>query len=460
MTGPSIHELHFDDAPDVDTVPGPKSERLLARQREIDSSAVSYPENIPIALDEARGATVRDVDGNTFLDFFAGIGVLNVGHTNPYVMEGMYEQAERFVHTVDFPTEARLDLIERLEELAPGGLAGNSRVVFGGPTGSDAIESSIKLAKYNTDGSGLVAFRNAYHGATSGAMSLTANKGFKEHYTPLLPDVVHAPYPYPFQQDRDPEEAVDHALQEVREILLDPYGGLADPAGIFVEPIQGEGGVVVPPEGFMKGLREIADEAEIPLVVDEIQAGFGRTGEWWGSEHFDVTPDIITSAKALGGNGLPLSCTIYHEDLDTWGSGDHAGTYRGNVPAMRAGLRAIEYIEAHDLLDHATEMGELIQSRLREIAAENPLLGEVRGRGLIIGAEFVDADGSVEDAGDIVADIQQYCYEHGLLVWKAGQYSNVLRLLPPLVITEEQTQTALEIIADAIEEVTATATAA
>ncbi|AHG02929.1 aminotransferase class III [Halobacterium sp. DL1] len=459
MTGPPIHELHFDDAPNVDTVPGPKSERLLQRQREVDSSAVAYPNNIPIALDEARGATVRDVDGNTFLDFFAGIGVLNVGHTNPYVMEGMYEQAEKFVHTVDFPTEARLDLIEALEERAPGDLAGNSRVVFGGPTGSDAIEASIKLAKYNTGGNGLLAFRNAYHGATSGAMSLTANKGFKEHYTPLLPDVVHAPFPYPFQQNKDPEEAVEDALEQVRATLLEPYGGLANPAGIFVEPIQGEGGVVVPPQGFLQGLRDIADEAEVPLVFDEIQVGFGRTGEWWASEHYDVTPDVVTSAKALGGNGLPLSCTIYHEDLDTWGPGDHAGTYRGNVPAMRAGLRAIEYIEGNDLLAHATEMGELIRSRLREVAEDNPQVADVRGEGLFVGAEFVDEQGNVTEAGDIVADVQQYCYEHGLLVWKAGQYGNVLRLLPPLVVTEDQVETGLDIIADAIAEVTsATAT--
>jgi len=455
MTGPGIHELHYEDAPNVGRVPGPRSTELLERQREIDSNAVAYPNNIPIALESAKGSTVRDVDGNTFLDFFAGIGVLNVGHSNPYVMEGMYEQADKFVHTVDFPTEARLDLIEKLEAIAPGDLAGNSKVVFGGPTGSDAIEASIKLAKYNTGGSGLVSFRNAYHGTTSGAMSLTANKKLKGHYTPLLPDVVHAPYPYPFQEGRDPDAAVENALEEVRSILLDPYGGLANPAGIFVEPIQGEGGVVVPPTGFLQGLREIADEAEIPLIVDEIQAGIGRTGEWWASDHYDVTPDIVTTAKALGGNGLPLSATIYHEDLDTWGPGDHAGTYRGNVPAMRAGLRAIEYIEAHDLLDHGTRLGERIRGRLREVADENPYLAEVRGKGLFIGAEFVDGDGRVENAGDIVADIQQRCYENGALVWKAGQYNNVLRLLPALVMTEDQADIGLDIIADAIDAATA-----
>lgn len=455
MTGPPIHELHFDDAPNVDTVPGPKSERLLQRQREVDSSAVAYPNNIPIALDEARGATVRDVDGNTFLDFFAGIGVLNVGHTNPYVMEGMYEQAEKFVHTVDFPTEARLDLIEALEERAPGDLAGNSRVVFGGPTGSDAIEASIKLAKYNTGGNGLLAFRNAYHGATSGAMSLTANKGFKEHYTPLLPDVVHAPFPYPFQQNKDPEEAVEDALEQVRATLLEPYGGLANPAGIFVEPIQGEGGVVVPPQGFLQGLRDIADEAEVPLVFDEIQVGFGRTGEWWASEHYDVTPDVVTSAKALGGNGLPLSCTIYHEDLDTWGPGDHAGTYRGHVVGMRAGTRAIEYIQEHDLLAHARDLGEYVQGRLRDVADGNDRLAVVRGRGLFVGAEFVDAEGNPD--GDLVDAVQQYCFERGVLVWTAGRYGSVLRFLPPLVLTHDLAETALDVVVEAIEATTAEA---
>jgi diaminobutyrate-2-oxoglutarate transaminase len=448
MTGPPIHELHFDDAPSVDTVPGPQSRRLLQRQRDIDSSAVAYPENIPIALDEARGATVRDVDGNTFLDFFAGIGVLNVGHTNPYVMEGMYEQAEKFVHTVDFPTEARLDLIEALEERAPGDLAGNSRVVFGGPTGSDAVEASIKLAKYNTGGNGLLAFRNSYHGATSGAMSITSNKKFKKPYAPLLADVVHAPFPYPFQEGRDPAASVEHALDEVQAIIEEPYGGLADPAGIFVEPIQGEGGVITPPEGFLQGLRDIADDNDLPLVFDEIQVGMGRTGEWWGSQHFDVTPDVMTMAKALGGNGQPLSATLYKEELDSWGPGDHAGTYRGHVPAMVGGLRAIEYIESHDLLDHATAVGEQIRSRLRDAAEDDPGLGEVRGKGLFVGAEFVDADGDPDK--DRVEAIQQYCYEHGVLVWTAGQYSNVLRLLPPLVLTERQAEVGTEVIADAI----------
>ncbi|MFC6954990.1 aspartate aminotransferase family protein [Halorubellus litoreus] len=450
--GPPIHELHFDDAPSVESVPGPNSQRLIEKQQRIDSSAVAYPEDIPIALEDGKGATVRDADGNTFIDMFAGIGVMNVGHSNPYVLEAVHEQTDKYVHTVDFPTEARLELIEKLDEIAPGSLQGNNKVVFGGPTGSDAIEAAIKLAKYNTGGTGLVAFRGAYHGATSGAMSITGNKDFKGDYTPLLPDVTHAPYPNPVEMEKSPPEAVEHSLEEVKAIFDDPYGGFANPAGIFVEPIQGEGGVVAPPKGFLQGLRDIADDNDVPLVFDEIQSGLGRSGQWWASECYDVTPDVMTTAKALGGTGFPLSATIYDEELDTWGSGDHAGTYRGHVVGMRAGTRAIEYIQEHDLLAHARDLGGYIRDRLEEAAEANPRIVEVRGKGLFIGAEFVDEDGSPDD--EAADELQDYCFEHGVLVWKAGRHGNVLRLLPPLVLTHELAETALDVIVEGIDEVT------
>ncbi|SEH15924.1 diaminobutyrate-2-oxoglutarate transaminase [Natronorubrum sediminis] len=447
--GPPIDEIHFDDAPNVDNVPGPNTQALLEKQADIDSSAVAYPNDIPIAFEEGKGATVRDADGNTYIDLFAGIGVLNVGHSNPYVLEAVHEQADKFVHTVDFPTDARLELIEKLDEIAPEGLQGNNRVVFGGPTGSDAIEASIKLSKYNSEGDGLIAFRGSYHGATTGAMSVTSNTKLKKHYAPLLSDVVHAPYPYPFRDGKSPEASVDHALEEVQAILEDPYGGLANPAGIIVEPIQGEGGIVTPPAGFLQGLRDLADDNDVTLVFDEIQTGLGRTGEWWASDWEGVTPDAMTSAKALGGVGFPLSATMYKEELDTWGSGDHAGTYRGHVVGMRAGTRAIEYIQDHDLLAHARDLGEYIQDRLLEAADETDHLADVRGKGLFIGAEFVDSDGNPGD--DIVDAIQQYCFEHGVLIWTAGRHGNILRIIPPLVLTRDLAETALDIVLEAID---------
>ncbi|XVH33620.1 aspartate aminotransferase family protein (plasmid) [Haloferacaceae archaeon DSL9] len=446
---PPIHDIHFADEPSVETpIPGPKSRRLLRRQEEIDSGAVAYPKRVPIALKEARGSTITDEDGNVFLDFFAGIGVLNVGHSNPYVVDAVNRQTERLVHTIDFPTEARIEFIEKLNEIAPGGLKDHNRVVFGGPSGSDAIEASIKLAKYNTGGHGLIAFKGSYHGGTSGAMSLTSGKKYKQNYTPLLPDVVHVPYPYPLRSD-DPEAAAERVVEEVRETVEDPYGGLANPAGIWVEPIQGEGGVIVPPKGFLKGLKAIADENDLPLIVDEIQAGFGRTGKWFASEWYDVTPDAIPMAKGIGGAGIPLGALMYHEELDTWGPGGHIGTFRGNIPAMRGGVAAIEYVQEHDLLAHAIDLGDYIQKRLSEAADRSPYLADVRGKGLFIGAEFLDEDGN-PDAG-AVEEIQEYCYNRGVLVWSAGRRGNVLRLLPALVMTHEQAEVGLDIITDAID---------
>lgn len=446
----TFDELHFAQQPEIETaIPGPKSKQLLERQRRIDSSAVAYPKVVPIAIEEAKGATVRDVDGNTFLDFFAGIGVLNVGHSNPYVMEAVQEQTEKVAHTIDFPTEARLDLIEALNDIAPGALSDNNRVVFGGPTGSDAIEATIKLATYNTGGDGLIAFRGAYHGGSAGALSLTAGNKYKEDYTPLLPNVRHVPYPYAQAQGIDPEDAADRALANVRELLEDPYSGLANPAGIWVEPIQGEGGIVAPPEGFLPGLKEIAEANDIPLIVDEIQTGFGRTGEWFASDWDDVTPDAMPMAKAIGGIGLPLSATMYHEDLDTWDAGGHVGTYRGNAPAMVGGLRAIEFIRQNDLLSHARDLGEYIRDRLRESAEVNEYLVDVRGRGLFVGAEFADSE---ERTGkELVKAVQEECYERGVLIWSAGRRGNVLRLIPPLVLTRKQATVGMDIICKAIE---------
>lgn len=285
-------------------------------------------------------------------------------------------------------------------------------------------------------------------------MSLSGAKKFKREYTPLLSDVQYARYPYAYKHDVSEKEAMEQSLSDVRSILEDPYGGLANPAGIWVEPIQGEGGVVTPPDGFLLRLKELAASNDVPLIVDEIQTGFGRTGQWFASDWDGVTPDIMPMAKAISGIGLPLSATMYREDLDTWSAGGHVGTYRGSLPAMRGGIRAIEYIEHHDLLEHGQEVGSYIRKRLREVAEENRHLADVRGRGMFIGAEFVDAN--ARPWKEAVREIQTRCYEAGVLVWTAGRHGNVFRLIPPLVLTREQAEVGTEIIVDAITETTGT----
>lgn len=448
--GPPIEQLHFEDAPNVDAVPGPKSRRLVRRQANLAGNTVKYPRNIPIAFEEGRGATLRDVDGNVYLDFFAGVGVVNAGHSNPYIVDAANAQSESLIQTLDFPSEPQLNLIERLTDIAPPGLRNHAKVVFGGPTGSNAVEATIKLAKYNTGGKGLIAFRGGYHGTTSGALSLTSSNGTKGdgRYTPLLPEVRHVPYPDPRHSDDSPETLVQRTLENVQELLEDPYSGLPEPAGIWIEPIQGEGGVVIPPNGFLPRLQEIANRNNVPLIMDEVQTGFGRTGTWFGSEQFDVTPDAMPMAKAISGSGFPLSATMYQTELDEWKPGAHTGTYRGFLPAMVAGVRAIEYIESHNLLSHARDLGVHIRERLRDEVGNRPEVFDIRGLGLFIGIELATEDGT--QSAQLVREVQEYCYEHGVIVWTAGRHDSVIRLLPPLVMTKAQADKGMDVLVEAI----------
>lgn len=438
-----ISEIHFAEEPDVDAPPGQRSRSLRRRQQSIESGIVKYPLDIPLAFEEARGSTIRDVDGNTYLDFFATISVLNVGHANPYVLEGAQDQLGKLAHSLDFPAEPRLNLIEKVNETLPDGLRDNNRVMFAGPTGTNTIEGTIKLAMKNTGNDSLIAFRGAYHGATFGAMSLSSSRSSNRTFGPFLPKTNFVPYP----TQGDDSVTVDEAIEEARSLLEDDWRGVSDPAGIWIEPIQAPSGVSIPADGFIPRLRELADEHEIPLISDEIQAGFGRTGNWWACEWEGVTPDIITTAKSIGGVGLPLAATVYHDDY-SMEPGDHGGTFRGNLPAMRAGVRAIEYIQHHDLLSHATELGELMRDRFREVQNTTSNVEDVRGRGLLIGVELVDGDGHPSKA--MADSVLEYCYKNGVLISTAGQNKNVLRIMPPLVTTTAQAEVGSDIICEAI----------
>jgi diaminobutyrate-2-oxoglutarate transaminase len=451
-TEEELQGLHFEPAPAILTeVPGPLSRELLQRQSELESNARSYPRSVPIAIEEGSGATMKDADGNTFLDFFGGAGVLNVGHGNPEVISAAAAQQRKLVHALDFPTRTKIDLMSKLKRLLPGRLRDTARFHFGGPTGSDAVESAIKLARAHTGRSTLIAFQGSYHGMTSEALAVTSDV---DCGGPLSTPVHFMPYPYCYRcpLGLQPDSCGLACAKLVETSLQDPHSGIPKPAAVIVEPIQGEGGTIVPPAGYMQELRRITREQDVPLIVDEIQAGFGRTGKMFACEHDEVVPDVITLSKALGGAGFPLSCIAYDADLDTWGPGAHIGTFRGHQVAMAAGSAAIDFMQRTDLVAHAQALGELAMETLKEAAISMPSIGEVRGRGLMIGIELVSDQASKQPWPELAASLRRACCERGVIIEVGGHYRNVARFLPPLVITRSLLLSGIDIFLSTLRE--------
>lgn len=448
-----FQNLSFPGAPSIKTPPpGPESQQYLAYQRSHESSSVSYPKGMPMAIQRAKGATVEDVDGNLYIDFFGGAGVMNVGHSNPAVVQAATAQLGELTHALDFPTPSRRRLIENLSALLPSEL---SRVSFGGPTGSDAVESAVKLAKYNTKRHPIIAFEGSYHGMTTGALSLTSGRHFREPFLPLLPEVHFVPYAYcyrcPF--NKTPDKCGLECAEYLNHVLEDPHSGVGKPAAIIVEPIQGEGGSIVPPERFMPRIREICDQHEAVMIADEVQAGFCRTGKMFSFEHSNTIPDVITMSKALGGIGLPISGIAYREKLDTFPVAQHIGTFRGNVTAYAAGAAALEFMVTTNLAAHAASLGERMLTSLKEFEKGSEIVGDVRGKGLMLGIEFVKDKGTKEPAPKYARDVRSACHQRGLLMEIGGHYNNVARFLPPLVLTEDLAQKGLSIFMDVVQEV-------
>jgi diaminobutyrate-2-oxoglutarate transaminase len=405
-----------------------------------------------MALKSGRGATVEDVDGNVYIDFFGGAGVMNVGHSNPAVIEAAHAQIDELTHTLDIPSPARQTMVDALRGVLPDEL---DRVFFGGPTGSDAVEAAVKLAKYNTDRYPMIAFEGAYHGMTSGALSLCSGTPFKGDFLPLIPEVHFVPYAYcyrcPF--NREPETCDLECGKFLEHVVEDSHSGVGDPAAILVEAIQGEGGSIVPDERFIPRVREICDKYGILMIVDEIQAGFCRTGRMFSIEHTDTVPDIMTLSKALGGVGFPISAVAYREKLNTWPPGKHIGTFRGNLVAYAGGAAAIGFMLEHDLAAHALKMGELMLSLLGKMQADSEIVGDVRGKGLMLGVEFVADRSTKEPAPEMAARVRTLCHQRGVLIEIGGHYFNVARFLPPLVVSEELARKGIEVFADAVREV-------
>ena len=427
-------------------LPGPRAKAVIAR----DARAVSpsYTRGYPLVAESASGAMVQDVDGNRFLDFNAGIAVVATGHCHPRVVDAIQKQAARLIHMsgTDFYYDEMVTLAEKLGEIAPGDV--ERRVSFGN-SGAEAVEGCIKLARWSTGRDKIIAFFGAFHGRTMGALSLTARKSVQRAgFGPLIPGVVHAPYPNcyrcPFGQKE--ETCAVECVKHIEETLLKTIAPPEETAAFVVEVVQGEGGYVVPPKKFFDELARAARQNGILLVCDEVQSGMGRTGKMWASQHFDLAPDILAVAKGIA-SGMPLGATVARADLMTWPPGAHASTFGGNPVCCAAALATIALLE-EGLIENAARMGAHIRGRIDDWPARFPTVGQVRGLGLMIGIEMVRDQRTREKAPQIRDRVVELAFERGLLVLGAGE--NSIRLCPPLVVTRDQCDFAVDTLEECL----------
>jgi 4-aminobutyrate aminotransferase/(S)-3-amino-2-methylpropionate transaminase len=428
-------------------LPGVKSAELLKIRNQYVPRGVFHV--APIFIYKAKGAIVEDVDGNEFIDFCSGISTLSVGHCHDQVVSAVKEQADRYLHTC-FHTvmyDSYLELCKRLAEITPGDF---DKQVFLVNSGAEAVENAVKIARKYTVRRGIIAFENAFHGRTALTMGLTSQvRNYKYGFGPFDPSIQRFPYAYsyraPFSAGAD--EYADYCIRKIEE-SFNTYTPAEETAAIIVEPVLGEGGFIAPPAGFIKGLRRICDQYNILLIADEVQSGMGRTGKMWAIEHYGVVPDMLLSAKGLGG-GLVISAVVGRKDImDSVDTGGIGTTFGGNPLSCVAALQTIEIIQS--LLPRATHLGKLTIDRLNEMKQKYDLIGDVRGIGCMIGIEFVKTRATKEPASGEVKRIQQYCCERGLLIMTCGPLHNVFRLMFPLVIEDSELETGLNIFEDAV----------
>ena len=426
------------------SLPGPKARAIVEADDRFISP--SYTRSYPMVAKRGRGVRVEDVDGNEFLDFAAGIAVVSTGHCHPEVVAAIQQQAAELIHIsgTDFYYEHMVTLAERLSAVAP--MPGPHRFYYGN-SGAEAIECALKLARYHTGRQNVIAFFGGFHGRTMGALSLTASRPHqRRRFAPLVPGVTHVPYPYAYRGcSGGPEEQERFALDCARYIEEKLFKTILPPeevAAIFIEPIQGEGGYVVAPDIFMQELRRICDRHGILLVVDEVQSGAGRTGKWWAVEHSGVEPDMVCIAKGIA-SGMPLGICMTRADLMDWVPGSHASTFGGNPVAIAAALATMDVLEREGIAN-AVAMGELCFSRLRDWPAKHLIVGEVRGRGLMVGIEIVKNQQTREPDPELRDRIVTLAFERGLLLLGCGQSS--LRLSPPLIVNQHELTIALDIL--------------
>ena len=426
----------------VTALPGPKSQEMHARRKNVVSAGVTN--GYPVYIDRAEGAIIVDIDGNHILDLGSGIAVTTIGHAVPELVAAVSEQVAKFTHTCFMvtPYEAYVQVCEALNELTPGTHEKRSALFN---SGAEAVENAVKIARHATGRQAVVVFDHAYHGRTNLTMALTAkNMPYRDGFGPFAPEVYRVPMSYPYRDGLSGAEAAAKAIAQI-EIQV----GAKNVAAVLIEPIQGEGGFVVPAEGFLPALSKWTTDNGVVFIADEIQSGFGRTGAWFAVEHEGVVPDMITTAKGLGG-GMPISgVTGRAELMDAVHEGGLGGTYGGNPVTAVAALASINFMKDRNLLGRAVELEGIIKTFLNDLAKDVTIIGDIRGRGAMVAMELVEAGTTTPNAAAAKA-IVKYCNDRGVVALACGTYGNVIRLLPPLVITDAQILDGLGVIADAV----------
>lgn len=427
-------------------LPGPNAKKIIDRDQKVISP--SYPRGYPFVMDHGKGTEVWDVDGNRYLDFAAGIAVNSTGHSHPEVVKAIQDQAEKFIHiSSDFYHDTWVTLAEKFNDIAP---FNEPAVSFMTNSGTESVEAAIKLARYHTKRSQFVGFLGAFHGRTIGSVTFTASKAnYKGRFFPLMNGVVHAPFPNPYRPllERIPGKGYgETVVSYIEDELFGRITPADDVAGILIEPIQGEGGYIVPPPDFFPALRRLCDKHGILLIADEVQCGMGRTGKWWAMEHFSVEPDILLTAKGVA-SGMPLGAMITKKKIMDWPKGSHGNTYGGNPIACAASLATIKLIE-EKYLENTRIVGTYAIDALQEIAARHRSIGEVRGMGFMIGVEFVKDRLTKEPADKLRDDVVDLAFERGLLTLGCGK--SVIRIAPPLSTSKSEVDEAFLIFEEAI----------
>lgn len=443
------------DRPVIRTsVPGPSSALLLERQEQRESSVRTYPRRLPIAIRRGSGCYIEDLDGNVFIDFLNGAGTLALGHSHPEVLEAVQQQLPLLAHGLDFPTPVRDEFISAQLSMLPAEMRSTTRIEFCGPSGADAVDAALKLCKTATGRAEIIAFQGAFHGSSHAAMTVSGLVAQKERVAGGVPGVHFFPYPYPLRCSLGAgADSGQRCLEYLERSLHDPLGGIPLPAAVILEVLQGEGGVIPAPTDFVLGLRRVTRELGIPLIVDEVQSGGGRTGTWFAFEQHGIAPDAIVASKAIGG-GMPIAIVLHDKRIDAFAPGAHTGTFRGDQLAFAAGVATVRIIKRDGILDHVRELGAYALSVLEGFAREYEIVGQARGGGLMLGIELVDPITGEPNSAASVA-VQRGAIERGLILELGGRGGAVVRLLPALNITRETLDQALEILAATLAEVSA-----